>query len=106
MKSKCRVAALAREYDVLTELSFSGVSQAFYDKILETMDAIRAVASYLPARSAKGRAFHRWLIELEVDDLGEGIIDRRVQRDAADAVLRMNGSAYLIKHRKHLLAVA
>jgi hypothetical protein len=91
MKSKCRVAALAREYDMLAELSFSGVSQAFYDKILETMGAIRAVASYLPARSAKGRAFHGFCVEVEVVDLAN-VDDAEVRQDIADAVLRMSRS--------------
>jgi hypothetical protein len=103
MKSKsCRAGALAREHSALADLSFSGVSQAQYDEILKTMEVVRAVASYLPAASAKGRAFHRWLIELDVDCLGYGVADPQARQDIADAVLRMNGSADVMR----LLAAA
>jgi hypothetical protein len=51
---------------------------------------LRAVASYLPAKSAKGRAFHRWLIEVEVECLGYGATDPHARQDIAYAVLRMN----------------
>jgi hypothetical protein len=91
MKS-CPVAALARKYDELSTLSFSGVPQDCYDEIMKTLDGIRAVASYLPARSPKGRAFHRWCIEVNVDLLGNGVCGPRkeqLQPNLADAVLRM-----------------
>jgi hypothetical protein len=43
----------------------------------------RAVASYLPARSAKGRAFHRFCIGIEADALGYGCDDPEMRQQIA-----------------------
>src|SRR5580693_956372 len=72
MKSNWSVSPLAREHSALFKLLVPSVSDAFINKVLKNMELIQAVASYLPAKSAKDRAFHRWCVEVAVSWLGDG----------------------------------
>jgi hypothetical protein len=103
MKSKYSVAALARKHEALSKL-LPSAPDALANEIIRTQEAIRAVASYLPARCAMDRAFHRLCIDYAVDWLGDGVTDPQWQRDLADAVLRMTGLTETLQQRERLLA--